>query len=389
MVLKKVKLYEYEGKNILVRQGVRVPRSVYVGDESMLSNLDAMTYPCVIKAQILQGGRGKAGGIKPANSPTEAKAISLDMLSRELKGERLCGVLAEEQVAINRELYFGVTIDDVAGRPILIVSGEGGVDIETVASESPEKLIRRYLEPDIPLTLAEAEAICRDAGAGADTGAAEILLAMERAFHDEDANLVEINPLCILEDGTAMACDAKVILDDYALFRHPDLPKREQLEFDEDPFERRAKDDEYILVRLGGDIAVLSVGAGYGMAIVDAIKFYGGEPANFVDQVGGLSFDRTINGVLDMAEEDTSIKAVLMSFMLSASSVGSLVESMTARLAALPPRVPIFGSIGAASAALRDMDLQTAVKTLSDLGITMFDDVHKAIESAVRHAEGF
>ena len=384
-----MKLYEFEGKARLARHGIRVPRSVYVEDESALSLLDEMTYPCVIKAQILQGGRGKAGGIKPAHDPAESKAIARDMLAKELKGESLCGVMAEEQVTIARELYLGITIDDVAGQPILIMSGEGGIDIETVAKESPEKLIRRHLEPDTPLSPAEAEAICRDAGVtDGVAGVAEILIALEKAFHGEDANLVEINPLCILADGTAMACDAKVILDDYALFRHPDAPEREHLEFDEDRFERQAKDNGYILVRLGGDVAVLSVGAGYGMAIVDAIKFYGGQPANFVDQVGGLSFDRTIHGVLDMVQEDTSIKAVLMSFMLSASSLGSLVESMTARLEKLPPRVPVFGSVGAASAALRDMDLQTAVKTLADAGINMFDDVHKAIEAAVKCAEG-
>jgi len=362
---------------------------VYIADASELPKLDDMVYPCVIKAQILQGGRGKAGGIRPAQNSEEATAHALDMLSKELKGERLHGVLAEEQVDISRELYLGITIDDVAGLPILIMSAEGGMDIETVAQESPDKLLRRHLEPDVALSLADAECICRDIGLDTCvTDIAEVIVALEKAFREEDANLIEINPLCILKDDTVMACDAKVILDDYALFRHPEIQEHDLLEHDEDPFERRAKENGYIMVRLGGDIAVLSVGAGYGMAIVDAIKFYGGEPANFVDQLGGLSFERTINGVLDMAEQDTSVKAVLMSFMLSASSLGGLVENMLRRLEAVPPRVPIFGSICAASAAVRDMDLQTAIDTLSGAGVQMFPDVRDAIEAAIKCAEG-
>jgi len=384
-----LKLYEYEGKAILAKRGIKIPRSVYVADESEVTKLNGMVYPCVVKAQILQGGRGKAGGIRPAQNAAEAAAHALDMLGKELKGEALHGVLAEEQVDIDRELYLGITVDDVAGAPILIMSAEGGMDIETVASESPDKLLRRNLPPDGALSIAAAEGICRELGLeGNVTEIAEIIIALECAFREEDANLVEINPLCILKDGTIMACDAKVITDDYAQFRHLELPERQQLEYDEDPFERRARDNGFIMVRLGGNIAVLSVGAGYGMAIVDAIKFYGGEPANFVDQLGGLSFERTINGVLDMAEEDTSVKAVLMSFMLSASSLGGLVENMVRRLREVPPRVPVFGCIGAASAAVRDMDLQTAMDTLSRAGIKMFPDAREAIEAAIKCAEG-
>jgi succinyl-CoA synthetase beta subunit len=311
------------------------------------------------------------------------------MLSRQLKGEDLHGVLAEEQVAISRELYLGITIDDMVGKPILIMSSEGGMDIETIAVESPEKLIRSHLDPETPLSQAEAKALCKQLKLDDYASEiAEIIILMEKAFREEDANLLEINPLCVLEDGRVMACDAKVIIDDYALYRHPDIPVHDLLEHDEDPFERKAKEDGFILVRLGGDIALLSVGAGYGMAIVDAIKFYGGEPANFVDQVGGLSFDRTINGVLDMAEEDKDIKAVVMSFILSASNVGDLVDSMQKRIAAIPPRVPIFSNIGAASAAVRDMDAQTAMDLLSKAGVRTYPDVHKAIDAAIAYAGG-
>jgi succinyl-CoA synthetase beta subunit len=358
---------------------------VYVADEAALNKLEDMTYPCVIKAQILQGGRGKAGGIRPVSNIEEARAAARDLLSKELKGERLAGVLAEEQVDIAEERYLGITVDDVSGKPLLIISAEGGVEIETVAEKSPEKLVRHQLEPDEMLDSDTAERICREAGID-PVGTSEIILALEKAFREEDANLIEINPLCVLNDGSVCACDAKVTLDDYALFRHADAPVHDMLEFNEDPFERRAKDGEYIMVRLGGDIAVISVGAGYGMAIVDAIKAYGGAPANFVDQLGGTPFERTINGVLDMAEEDLTIKVVLMSFMLSASSLGGLVDSTLARLEARPPRVPIFGSIGAASAAVRDMDLQTAVEKLEDAGIKMFSDAREAIKTAIRYA---
>ncbi|MCL2408845.1 MAG: acetate--CoA ligase family protein [Oscillospiraceae bacterium] len=378
-------LYEYEGKAILAKHGIRVPNSVYVADETELGKLEDMTYPCVIKAQILQGGRGKAGGIRPVNNVEEARAAARDLLSKELKGERLAGVLAEEQVSIAKELYLGITVDDVAGKPLLIISAEGGIEIEKVAEESPEKLVRCYLEPGGMLDSDSAVQLCREAGI-ATGGMVEIIRALEKAFREEDANLIEINPLCVLDDGRVLACDAKVILDDYALFRHPDAPKHEMLEYNEDPFERRAKDNEYIMVRLGGDIGIISVGAGYGMAIVDAVKAYGGSPANFVDQLGGTPFERTINGVLDMSEEDLTIKTVLMSFMLSASSLGGLVESMLERFKSRPPRVPIFGSIGAASAAVRDMDLQTAVEKLESAGIKMFQDAREAIKAAIKYA---
>ncbi|MCL2401920.1 MAG: acetate--CoA ligase family protein [Oscillospiraceae bacterium] len=378
-------LYEYEGKAILAKHGIRVPWAVYIADETEVSKLDDMIYPCVIKAQILQGGRGKAGGIRPVNNVAEARAAAYDLLSKELKGERLAGVLAEEQVDISKELYLGITVDDVAGKPLLILSADGGVEIETVAEESPEKLVRRYLAPDETLDSNALAQLCREAGID-PVGAVEIIRALEKAFREEDANLMEINPLCVLADGGVCACDAKVILDDYALFRHPDAPKHEMLEYDEDPFERRAKDNGYLMVRLGGDIAVISVGAGYGMAIVDAIQAYGGAPANFVDQLGGTPFERTVNGVLDMAEEDLTINVVLMSFMLSASSLGGLVESTLTRLKSRPSRVPIFGSIGAASAAVRDMDLQTAVEKLEVAGIKMFQDAREAIQAAIKCA---
>ncbi len=364
-----------------------MPNSVFVDESLQFPAEGGPAFPCMVKAQILQGGRGKAGGVKKAGSLEEGLAAAKDLMSRPLKGEKLRGVLLEEMLEIDREFYMGITIDDVAGKPIMILSLAGGMDIETVAKQSPEKLVREYLNPSRPLKLYEAVTICKKGGLTGPAlgGVARVLVSLYDTFRAMDATLVEINPLIVTKQGDVIAGDSKVIVDDYAAYRHPELPVHTQENAEEDEFEREARENGYILVRLGGDVAVVSGGAGYGMAILDAIKLYGGTPANFLDMPGGNTFPSAVNGVLNMVKKDQKIQSILFSFILSASSLSSIVKIFTAILSKNPVEVPVYGCVNAANAALLEMDMETAKRELAKVGVVLFDDIREAVQAAVKH----
>ncbi|MCC6057132.1 MAG: ADP-forming succinate--CoA ligase subunit beta, partial [Desulfurococcaceae archaeon] len=246
----------------------------------------------VLKAQVLVGGRGLAGGIKFANTPEEARDVAIELLSKSIRGEKVNKLLVEEKVCIAKELYLSLTIDRAVRKPVYIVSEMGGVEIEELAKKHPEKVYKLYVDPAIGFT----EYIARNALKFLNIpwnyiqDLINIMNAMYKIMMDYDAELVEFNPLALTCDGRLVALDVKIIIDDNSLYRHPELQKLSGRDLSE--YEKKAKDLGFSYVELDGDIGVICNGAGLTMATMDSILYYGGKPANFLDLGGGAQSER-------------------------------------------------------------------------------------------------
>ena len=280
-----MKLHEYQAKEIFARYGLPVQQGTVIDRPEQVAAL-RLRYPVVVKAQVLVGGRGKAGGVKLAATPPEAEAAARAILGMEIKGERVTRVLVVEAAEIAAEYYLALVTDRNARQVAAVASAAGGVDIETVAQTSPEKIARLLVDPFLGLLPFQARGLGRRLGfVGARleefTG---IATALYRLYWDEDADLAEINPLA-LAGGHLLCVDAKLIIDDNALYRHTNLPASEELT----PLEREAREHGLSYVELDGDIAVIGNGAGLVMSTLDLLAHFGGRPANFLDVGGGAS----------------------------------------------------------------------------------------------------
>ena len=283
-----MKLYEYMGKELFAKYGIRVPRGRVVASAEEAETAAAeLGPPVVLKAQVLVGGRGKAGAVRFADSPKEARAAAAEMLGREIKGCRVERVLIEEKLQIDRELYLSVAVDGGARRPVLLASAHGGVDIEEVPED---RLVRYHVDPTIGVLPYVGREITRRLGLTGNVAreVQRIIPTMYRIFCEKDAELVEINPLVVCGEEV-LAADAKVTVDDEALFRQKDLPFVEE----RTEIERRAHELGLSYVELDGNISVMANGAGMTMATLDLIQAYGGRPANFLDAGGGTGEEAT------------------------------------------------------------------------------------------------
>jgi succinyl-CoA synthetase beta subunit len=312
-------LLEYQGKQLFDRHGLKVSAGEAVSTvEDAVWAANQIGYPVVIKAQVLIGGRGKAGGVKLAADEHEAREHASSILGMDIRGHTVRTLWIEDASEIAREYYASVLLDRSAKRPLVMFSTEGGVDIEQVAEESPEKLIRHHVDPLEGLSREEAVRIATDGGVDADVieGVADALLALYEVWLQEDATLAEINPLIVTpgtDGGTGgrevRALDAKVSLDGNALYRHPENQSLSDSE-NEDPIERRAKEEGVQYVKLDGDIGILGNGAGLVMSTLDVVAQAGGSPANFLDAGGGSDAEKIKQAVaLILANE--AVKAVL------------------------------------------------------------------------------
>lgn len=283
-----MKLYEYMAKDVLARAGIAVPRGRIVSTPQQAADACSELGPVAVKAQVLTGGRGKAGGIRLANDPAEAAEAARLVLGANINGLVVDRVLCEQRLDIARELYVAIAVEAAARRPVLIASTQGGVDIEQV----PEKSIYRRLI-DLPWGLFgyAAREITRRSGLEGPLASrvVDTMMRMYQVFRRQDAELVEINPLAVLSDGSVVAADARIAIDDDALYRHRDLPLVEE----QSETERRVKALGLSYVELAGDIAVMANGAGITMATLDIIERYGGRPANFLDAGGGAAVEPT------------------------------------------------------------------------------------------------
>ncbi len=345
-----MRLHEYQAKEILARIGISVPssRTASTPDDAKDAFVMLGSRLAVVKAQVHSGGRGKAGGIKTVESPEQAKAAAAGMLGKRLvtaqsgpEGLFVRKVLVEEGLAVDREYYVGIAIDREAARPVVIASASGGMEIEQVAAEHPEAIVREHIEPVFGLQPFQARKIAYSLGLPREqvNSFVDILLKLHVVFLVNDLELVEINPLVSVETDELMALDAKMVVDDNGLFRHDELKKLyDPFEADELEFEARKAGVNYI--RLAGKVGCMVNGAGLAMATMDLIKSYGGEPANFLDVGGGASADK-IKSALEILLSDKKVEAVLVNIFGGILRCDVLAEGIVSAARELGVKVPM------------------------------------------------
>ncbi|MFQ5342945.1 MAG: ADP-forming succinate--CoA ligase subunit beta [Anaerolineae bacterium] len=305
-------IHEYQAKRLFARYDVPIPDGeVAETPEEVRRIAERLGVPVVVKAQVLVGGRGKAGGIKLARNPDEAAARAEEILGMDIKGLTVEKVLVDEAADIQDELYLGVVLDRGNKRILMMGSSEGGVDIEEVAATTPEKIVRVTIEPVLGLREFQSRELAY--GMGLDKGLARsfagIAQGLYRSFVESDASLAEINPLVVTGDGRLLAVDGKMNIDDSGLFRHADIQSMRDTAA-EDESERQAREAGLSYVDLDGEIGCMVNGAGLAMATMDIVKLYGGAPANFLDIGGGAKADK-VTAALRIILSDPKVKAVL------------------------------------------------------------------------------
>ena len=345
-----MKVHEYQAKEILRSRGVPVPRgqACFTVDEAVAAATELGGNRWVVKAQIHAGGRGKGGGVKVVDSLEEVRQAAEDMLGMMLithqtspEGQRVNRLLVEEGVEIARELYVGLVIDRSSQRVVVMVSSEGGTEIEEVAATNPEKIFKKFVDPKVGLTEAEAVEMMAQLdldGLQATEGGRFLRLLFE-AFWETDASLAEINPLVITADNRVIALDAKFNFDDNALFRHPDIVAMRDTD-EEDPAELEASAVGLSYISLDGNIGCLVNGAGLAMATMDIIKLYGAEPANFLDVGGGATTDQVTEAFKIMLR-NPDLKAILVNIFGGIMRCDVVAEGLVQAAEVVKLKIPL------------------------------------------------
>jgi succinyl-CoA synthetase beta subunit len=337
-----MKLHEYQSKQIFARYGVPIPKGrVAVTANEAKHIAEELGGRVVIKSQVLVGGRGKAGGIRLAKNPQAAEEVAAQILSMEIKGLPVRKVLVDEAANIEHEIYLGITNDRTARKPVMMSSAAGGVEIEEVARLNPEKIIKVHIDPLLGLRDYQG----RDIAAGIDLPRehwrtfGQICSGLWKAFMDCDATLAEINPLVITSDNRLVALDGKMVLDDNALFRHPDLAEMRDLDV-EAPSEVEARKYGLSFIKLDGNIGCMVNGAGLAMTTMDLLKLYGGEPANFLDIGGGAGADK-VAAAMRIILTDPNVKAVLYNIFGGITRCDEVARGILTAMAEVKPKVPM------------------------------------------------
>jgi len=316
-----MKIHEYQGKELLKKFGVAVPRGVVARtpEEAESAARELGTAVVVVKAQIHAGGRGKGGGVKLAKSPQEAKSVAAEILGMQLvthqtgpEGREVRVLLIEEGLPIDKEFYLGIVLDRASGRTVFMASSAGGMDIEEVAAKTPEKIMKETIDPAVGFRSFQARKLAFGLGIPGELigQAVKFMQALYSAYEQMDASLMEINPFLLTKDNRLIALDAKVNFDDNAMFRHKDFLELRDLN-EEEPLEIEASKFDLNYIKLDGNIACMVNGAGLAMATMDIIKLAGGEPANFLDVGGGASQER-VEAAFRILFADENVKAVLI-----------------------------------------------------------------------------
>jgi succinyl-CoA synthetase beta subunit len=337
-----VDLYEYQGKQLFARFGIPVSDGVLATTpEEARAAAEELGGPVVVKAQVLVGGRGKAGGIKLAETPDDAEREAGAILGMDIRGHIVRRAWVERASDIAREYYFSITFDRGAKKPLLMLTTEGGVDIEQVAAESPDRLARLHVDPLTGFLPFHARSLMFKAGIPAEEQkqVANIMERAYRAFVETDAMLVEINPLIVTPDGTVRALDSKYTVDDNALFRHPDIAEMRDVEA-ADPQERMARERGMNYVKLDGDIGILGNGAGLVMSTLDVVALAGGRPANFLDVGGGAQADEIVSA-MEVLLSDEKVKGVLFNVFGGITRCDEVAQGILTALERLTVEVPI------------------------------------------------
>jgi len=314
-----LKLFEHEAKTILAKYRIPTPQGELATSPARAREIAAkINAPVAVKAQVLVAGRGKSGGILFVASPREVELAVKKLLSVEIKGFKVWSVLVEEKVPIERELYFSVAVDRSNRCYVAIASSEGGVDIEEVAAATPEKIVKVFIDPLQEFHLHDARRIAKKLGYSGSQrqNLATIFLKLYNVAMDCDAELAEMNPLVETPEGKFVAADARLIVDDNALYRHPEFRRRliEEGEAELPPLELEARKNGLAYVKLEGNVGVIGNGAGLVMATLDAIQLYGGSPANFLDVGGGASAD-VMASALNLIFSDPMVDVVFINIL--------------------------------------------------------------------------
>ncbi|MFT4962775.1 MAG: succinyl-CoA synthetase beta subunit [Halobacteriales archaeon] len=308
-----MKLHEYQAKEVFADAGIPTPDSQLASSvEEVLAAAEDVGYPLAIKAQVQVGGRGKAGGIELVENDDEARQAAESIIGMDLKGYEVDRVLVEEAVDFVNELYVGVTMDRGEGKPVTMVSTRGGVNIEEVAEEDPDAIVREHVDPSFGMHHYQARKAAFEAGVDQSiaTDVAAIVKSLYDLWDEKDASEAEINPLMVTADGDVIAADAVMKIDGDALFRQPEMAEMEEESAGLDDLERKANDYDFDYVRLDGNVGVIGNGAGLVMTTLDLVDYYGGTPANFLDIGGGAKAERVKNA-LEMVFSDPNVDAIV------------------------------------------------------------------------------
>jgi succinyl-CoA synthetase beta subunit len=381
-----MKIHEYQAKSLLAKFGVSVPRGevAFTPDEAEPA-AKALGGAVVVKAQIHAGGRGKGGGVRLAKDIDEARALAQQILGMRLvthqtgpEGRIVQRVLIEETLPIEKEFYLGITLDRAIGKNVLMASSEGGVEIEEVAARSPEKILKEAIEPGFGLGAYQARKLAFGIGIpAASVGAAvKTMTALVEAYNQYDCSLAEINPLVLTKDGRVVALDAKITLDDNALFRHKELFDLRDLN-EEDPLEVEASKYSLNYIKLDGNVGCMVNGAGLAMATMDIIKYAGGAPANFLDVGGGANAEQ-IKNAFRILLSDASVKAVLINIFGGILRCDVLATGVVAAARELGFKIPVV-------VRMEGTNVQEGKQILLDSGFnfTVADGMKDAAEKVV------
>jgi succinyl-CoA synthetase beta subunit len=388
-----MKIHEYQGKGILKKYGVAVPRGMMAAtrEEAEAATQDLLgsgATGVVVKAQIHAGGRGKGGGVKIAKSVEEAGEIASKMLGMKLvthqtgpEGRIVHRLLVEETLPIEKELYLGILVDRDEGKPVFMASAAGGMDIEQVAAERPEAILKQYIDPGMGLEPFQARKIAFALGLKPlqMNPAIQFLTGLYRAFLETDASLVEINPFISCTDGRLFALDAKLTFDDNALFRHSDLRELRDVT-EEDPLEVEASKYNLNYIKLDGSVGCMVNGAGLAMATMDIIKYAGGMPANFLDVGGGANAEQVAHA-FEILLSDKSVRAVLINIFGGILRVDTLAAGVVEAAKKTHLQLPVV-------LRLEGTNVQEGKKILMESGLnfvvaeTMKDAADKVVAAA-------
>jgi succinyl-CoA synthetase beta subunit len=376
-------LLEYQGKQLLARHDIAVPEGrVAATPDEAAGAAEVIGFPCAIKAQVQIGGRGKLGGIKIAHDAQEAKAHANAILGMDIRGLTVHEVWVEAASQIAAEYYASIVFDRAAKAPLVMLSTRGGMDIEQVAAESPEAIASLHVDPLLGFQPYHGRRLAYEAGVDADVrpAVADFLAALYATFVVEEAMLVEVNPLVITPERAVRALDAKVTLDDNALYRHPENAELRDLS-SEDPQERMAKERHLTYVKLDGDIGVLGNGAGLVMSTLDVVAQHGGAPANFLDAGGGARAD-AVTAAVEVILSNPKVKAVLFNIFGGITRCDEVAQGLIEAFEQIDPQVPFVVRLDGTNAPEGRALLEAAKLPNVHAAATMDEAAERVVELA-------
>jgi succinyl-CoA synthetase beta subunit len=377
-----VNIHEYQAKDIFRKYGIPIPPGeVATTPEEAEAIARKFGTTVVIKAQVHAGGRGKAGGVKLAKTPADAKTIAAEILKLTIKGLPVQKVLVTPAADIASEAYVGIIVDRASKRAVFMASPAGGIDIEEVAAKTPDKILRHAVDPRYGLQLYEAMqlAFFLYSDMKQVRAAAKILQQLYKAFSENGGSLAEINPLVTTPSGEVVALDAKMVIDDNELDRRPDIAALRD-ESAEDPSEVEARKANLTFIKLDGNVGCVVNGAGLAMATMDLVKYYGGDPANFLD-IGGSSNPEKVVAALRIITSDRNVKAILFNIFGGITRTDDVANGIVTAIKQNPLKVPLV-------IRLTGTNEEIAVKILNDNGLSAMTDMDEAVKKAVALATG-